>query len=309
MCTLTFKPVTLEDRDILTPYFEKTSWRDCNGSFASLYLWSKEYPALYAIVKDMAVVCYPHPTICSYYLPIGDGSSGRLREVLEVMLAHAKEQGTPLRLHLTSEDLENVKNILPHLENIQWKRELADYIYPAEKLRTLSGKKLHSKKNHLNRFMAENEWSFEEINAGNKAECLAMLEEWEAQNRYGDSRDNGLEAEHQAVRRALELLEELRLSGGLIRLLSGERAGRVIAFSIGEALTRDTFVMHFEKAFGEINGAYAAINQQMVEHFARDFTYVNREDDAGDEGLRKAKLSYQPEFLLEKGALQVTELL
>lgn len=110
------------------------------------------------------------------------------------MLAHAKEQGTPLRLHLTSEDLENVKNILPHLENIQWKRELADYIYPAEKLRTLSGKKLHSKKNHLNRFMAENEWAFEEINAGNKAECLAMLEEWEAQNRYGDSRDNGLEA-------------------------------------------------------------------------------------------------------------------
>ncbi len=307
--TLTFKPITLQDRDILTPYFQKTPWRDCNSSFASLYLWSEQYPAAYTIQNGMAIVCYPHPTLYSYYLPIGDGGGGRRREVLEIMLRHARNQGTPLRLHLTSEVLDTVKDLLPHLEDIQWKRELADYIYPAEKLRTLSGKKLHSKKNHLNRFMAENEWAFEEIGPENRGECLAMLTAWENENRYGDERDIGLEQESRTVRRALELMEELRLSGGLIRLLSGERAGQVVAFSIGEPITEDTFVMHFEKAFGQINGAYAIINQQMVEHFAKGFAYINREDDAGDEGLRKAKLSYQPEFLLEKGALQITELL
>ena len=309
MSTLTFKPITLQDRDILTPYFEKTNWRDCNASFASLYLCSEQSPAAYTIVNDMAVVCYPHPTIYSYYLPIGDGSGGRQREVLEVMLRHAKSQGTPLRLHLTSEVLDSVRDTLPHLENIQWKRDLADYIYPSDKLRTLSGKKLHSKKNHLNRFLAENEWSFEEITTSNKAECLSMLEIWQKENRYGDERDIGLENESQTVRRSLERLEDLRLSGGLIRLLSGERSGQVIAFSVGEPITGDTFVTHFEKAFGQINGAYTIINQKMAEHFAKDLAYINREDDAGDEGLRKAKLSYQPEFLLEKGALQVTELL
>jgi len=309
MSTLTFKPITLQDRDILTPYFQKVGWRDCNASFASLYLWSEKYPVSYTIVNDMAVVCYPHPTIYSYYLPIGDGSGGKQREVLEIMLDHAKSVGTPLRLHLTSEVLESAQEIFPNLENIQWKRELADYIYPSDKLRTLSGKKLHSKKNHLNRFLAENEWGFEEINASNKAECLAMLETWQSENLYHDERDAGLESEFRTVRRSLELLEVLRLSGGLIRLHSGERSGQVIAFSVGEPITDDTFVMHFEKAYAGINGAYAIINQQMVEHFAKGFAYVNREDDAGDEGLRKAKLSYQPEFLLEKGALHVTELL
>lgn len=306
---LHFKPITLEDRDILVPYFKKTNWRDCNGSFASLFLWSERYPVEYTIVEDMAVICYPHPEIYSFYLPIGDGNASKTRRVLERMLEFSRERGTPLRLHLTSEDLEAVKNLLPNLDEIQWKRELADYIYPAEKLRTLSGKKLHGKKNHLNRFLAENQWRYEAISPENIGECGAMLERWQEENRYGTDQDIELEQETHTVRRALEYFQELNLSGGLIRLLSGDRAGEVIAFAIGEPLTEDTYCVHFEKAFGEINGAYTIINQQTVERQAAGFTYINREDDAGDEGLRKAKLSYQPEFLLEKGALQVTHLL
>ena len=143
---LNFKPITLQDRDILTPYFDKMDWKDCNGSFASLFLWSKQYPVEYALVDDMAVVRYPHPTIDSFYLPIGDGSGGRTRSVLERMLAFVGQRGTPLRLHLTSEDLEGVRDLLPHLDAIEWKRELADYIYPAEKLRTLSGKSFTARK-------------------------------------------------------------------------------------------------------------------------------------------------------------------
>ena len=306
---LSFKPITLQDRDILTPYFDKMDWKDCNGSFASLFLWSKQYPVEYALVDDMAVVRYPHPTIDSFYLPIGDGSGGRTRSVLERMLAFVGQRGIPLRLHLTSEDLEGVRDLLPHLDAIEWKRELADYIYPAEKLRTLSGKKLHSKKNHLNRFLAENQWQYEPLDRENIPQCMQMLAVWEQQNRYGNEKDIGLEQETDTVRRALTYYDDLRLSGGLIRLLSGDRAGQVIAFAIGEPITKDTYVVHFEKAFSDINGSYAIINQQTVEKQASDFLYINREDDAGDEGLRKAKLSYQPALLLEKGALQITELL
>lgn len=306
---LTFKPITLEDQDILKPYFDKTDWKDCNASFACLFLWKERYPVEYAIVDDMAVVCYPHPTTYSFYLPFGDGSGGRTRRVLEKMLEFARWKGTSLRLHLTSEDLESVKDIIPNLDQIRWNRDLADYIYPADKLRTLSGKKLHGKKNHLNRFLAMNQWQYESIGPDNVAECIAMLEQWETENRYGTEQDKELDEESNAVRRALEYLDQLHLKGGLIRLLSGENAGRVIAFAIGEPMTSDTYCVHFEKAFGEINGAYTIINQQTVEREADGFTYINREDDAGDEGLRQAKLSYQPEFLLEKGALEIDHLL
>jgi len=90
---------------------------------------------------------------------------------------------------------------------------------------------------------------------------------------------------------ALRLLEELKLTGGLIRV-----EGRVIAFAIGEPLNPDTFVVHIEKAFADIQGAYPIINQQFAANAAKDYLYVNREEDTGSEGLRKAKLSYRPDF-------------
>ena len=95
---------------------------------------------------------------------------------------------------------------------------------------------------------------------------------------------------------ALRLMNELQLTGGLLRV-----DGKVVAFSIGEELNKDMYVVHIEKAFSNMNGAYQMINQQFVLHEAMDYKYVNREDDAGSEGLRKAKESYRPVFMLEKG--------
>jgi hypothetical protein len=98
---------------------------------------------------------------------------------------------------------------------------------------------------------------------------------------------------------ALAHLEELELKGGLIRL-----DGEVIAFTLGEPICEDTFVVHIEKAFADIQGAYPMINQQFVEHECSDYQYINREEDTGAEGLRKAKLSYRPVFLVEKGKVK-----
>ena len=96
--------------------------------------------------------------------------------------------------------------------------------------------------------------------------------------------------------RALKERKELKLKGGLIRA-----EGRVVAFSLGEPCGKDMFVVHIEKAFSDVRGAYPIINQQFVLHEAADYRYINREEDTGDEGLRKAKLSYDPAFLMEKG--------
>ena len=86
--------------------------------------------------------------------------------------------------------------------------------------------------------------------------------------------------------------------GGCIRV-----NGEIVAFCIGEAVCEDTFVVHVEKAFADVEGAYPMINQQFVQHECMEYEYVNREEDTGAEGLRKAKLSYRPAFLVEKGTV------
>jgi len=96
----------------------------------------------------------------------------------------------------------------------------------------------------------------------------------------------------------LRLMNELKLTGGLLRI-----DGEVIAFTIGEPINEEMFVVHIEKAFKDIQGAYTMINQQFVEHELQSYQYVDREEDTGAEGLRKAKLSYRPVFLIEKGTV------
>ncbi len=104
-----------------------------------------------------------------------------------------------------------------------------------------------------------------------------------------------MQEEYDVVKEALMCFEELGLTGGLLR-----KDGEVIAFTLGEPLSDDTFVVHFEKAFPEIQGAYTMINQQFVLAECQNYKYINREEDTGDEGLRKAKLSYHPVILLSK---------
>ena len=95
----------------------------------------------------------------------------------------------------------------------------------------------------------------------------------------------------------------LDLKGGILRI-----DGKIVAFTIGEPICPDTFVVHIEKAYADVPGAYTMINQQFVEHECMDYKYVNREDDAGSEGLRKAKLSYKPVFMVEKGHVHEKEI-
>ena len=95
---------------------------------------------------------------------------------------------------------------------------------------------------------------------------------------------------------SLRLFRELNLVGGVLRV-----EGEIVAFTMGEKLCEDTFVVHIEKAYADVDGAYPMINQQFVQHECRDYQYVNREEDTGADGLRQAKMSYRPAFLEEKG--------
>ena len=132
----------------------------------------------------------------------------------------------------------------------------------------------------------------------NLEECFQMALKWRNENGCND--DDEKNAEMCVTLNALRLFEELELTGGLLRA-----GGKIVAFTIGEPICSDTFVVHIEKAFAEVPGAYPMINQQFAEHACAGYQYINREEDTGSEGLRKAKLSYRPVFMVEKG--MVTE--
>ncbi len=228
----------------------------------------------------------------SFLFPEG---SGDLKVALEEIDAYAKANAIPLRFHsLSVAHKEALEKFYPGRFEFKHVRDAGDYIYDAESLRTLKGKKLAAKRNHINRFLENHpDWRYEAITAENMHEVEEMNALWcemaDCEN------DKGLQEEICSVRSALKNFDALGLHGGLIRV-----DGRVVAFTIGEPLNKSTYLVHIEKAFYDIQGAYPMINQQFILNNADGFSFINREDDAGDEGLRKAKLSYRPVEIAEK---------
>ena len=178
-------------------------------------------------------------------------------------------------------------------------RDNFDYIYNMEDLRTLSGKKYHGKRNHINQFLSANEYEYVEITPSMLLECMAIYEAWLAKK---DPAEQGVLGEKNAILIGLQYMEQLGPKGGGIRM-----GGQLRAFSLGERLDDEMAVIHIEKAEGEIPGLYPLINQAFVDNAWKDVTYINREEDMGLEGLRKAKLSYHPAFLLEKFKAELPE--
>lgn len=294
---ISFRKIELEDRKLLSSYLKKKEYRSCDLVFANIYLWSRKYRTEYAIVEDTLVFCgFKEDGGASITFPIGE--TEQIRKALDVMFAWFSEQKLEIQMHLVQEkEFALLEEWYPGKFEIAYDRDAADYVYETEKLTTLAGKKLHGKRNHINRFKEDHpDWVYEPITQENVEDCFQMALKWreEMQCEYDlEKRD-----EMCVTLNALRLMEELSLQGGLLRT---EPGGEVIAFTIGEELNPDTFVVHIEKAFAEIQGAYPMINQQFVEHAAAGYQYVNREEDTGAEGLRKAKLSYHPVFLVEKG--------
>jgi hypothetical protein len=156
----------------------------------------------------------------------------------------------------------------------------------------LKGRKYHSKKNHFNSFKNSYKFIYEEINENNINDCIEFSKEW-----YANSEQTAdLLKEQKVLENALNNYFKLNLIGAIIKI-----NGKTIAFCIGEKMYKENiFCTHFEKASSEFPAAYTAINKLFSEFSINNFEFVNREDDAGIEGLRKAKLSYYPEFILEK---------
>ena len=288
-----FKKPQLEDKEIIVKYLKSENHMNCEFMFSNLYLWSREvYPVEYAIIED--TLCFlSKSSKYAVTFPMGNGDK---KKVIDLLREQWELEGREFSMYLvTPEQFQFLEDTYGAKVKIEYDRDSADYVYETEKMINLSGKKYHGKKNHINRFLANHEyWAYESIQDNNVDECIEMAKEWGKLNNCESDEDK--KAELKVALQALSLRKELDLKGGLLRTKEG-----VIGFSLGGEASEDTFVVNIEKAFAHIQGAYPMLNREFARAEAIGYKYINREEDAGVEGLRKAKLSYHPAFLLEKG--------
>lgn len=290
-----FRKIQLEDKNWMKALIKEGDMSGCHQSFGNIFAWSKVNNKRIARINDYLIVKVNVDSKKPiYFFPAGKGD---LKPVIEAMKQEAAQSGHVLRFDgLSPENMEVLNDLYPNKFKYKRVRDNFDYVYLIEKMVSLAGKKLSSKRNHINKFLASNKWCFEEITPENIEECMEMNSQWSLES--GIDENDSLAEEACAVKRQLKNFFELELEGGLIRV-----DDKVVAYTIGERLNSDTYVIHVEKAFAYIQGAYPMINREFMSLISERYpklVYVNREEDVGDSGLRKAKKSYRPEKMEEK---------
>jgi hypothetical protein len=298
---LNFRPILLSDKKEIDSIFCRNTYMSSDCTFTNLYTWEPLYRTVFAIEGDMLFLRFTgrEGQVC-YMTPMGGMPYA---EAMERIVDDARQNGWPLAVKdVTLRMWNRIEQAWPGRFAFIPDRANYEYIYLSERLIKLSGKKLQSKRNFINRFKAENpEWEYVPVTTDTEiSECLRMLDEWAAikASRYTPLQ----EYDYLAARTTLENYHYLQIRGGALRA-----GGRVVAFTLGEPLKEDMFVIHTEKAFADVPGAYPLINREFAEHEAQAFKYINREEDMGLENLRKAKMSYYPDILLEKGTVVVND--
>lgn len=286
-----FRTIEISDKEWIERLLKFSDFRAAEYNFTNLFIWDVVYHSKIARFKDFFLLRAGDAEQYNYLYPAGRGDR---REVIDKLIEDASTHEVDLNIiGLTKESKSELEKLFPGQFKYTSLRDSFDYIYESEKLMTLSGKKLQPKRNHLNYFASNYKWSYEELTPSKIEEVKEFSHEW--CRRYSCKSVDTLSWESCAVEKCLNHYGELSLKGGILRV-----DGEIIGYTIGEVLNSDTVVVHIEKAFQEYRGAYQFINREFVKRLAPGYLYVNREDDIGDEGLRKAKESYYPIFMLEK---------
>ncbi|MEG1563046.1 MAG: phosphatidylglycerol lysyltransferase domain-containing protein [Bacteroides sp.] len=287
-----FKSITLQDKEAITAYTQNSPRRNCDLSFSNLCSWQFLYHTQFAFIGGFLVFRFWADEKLAYMMPVGKGD---LKGVLTALIEDADKEKQPFCLLGSCACMKaDLEAILPGQFLFTSDRDYADYIYLHNDLATLKGKKFQPKRNHINKFRhSYPNHEFAPITPGEVQECLDLEAEWCKVNHCDQQEGTG--NERRALLYALHHFEALGLSGGILRV-----DGKIVAFTFGMPINQDTFGIHVEKADATIDGAYAMINYEFANRIPEQYIYLNREEDLGIEGLRKAKLSYQPETILEK---------
>ncbi len=288
---LELREIKIEDKSWFDALVKGNEYKTLEYNFTTAFIW-REIFNIKVCEADGCLICLADKKVPTFLYPCGDGDK---KSAVDKILKYCGKRGIDAVFHSVSAKAKReLEKMYPGMFEFAYDRDIADYIYDTKSLMTLSGKKLSAKRNHINRFEQEyGDWRYEVIDHSNIDEVYEMNLKWCAQ--ADCKNDAGLRDEACAVKQAFKYFFDLKLDGGAIRA-----DGRIVAFSMGDRLDEDIYLVHIEKAFADINGAYPMINKQFVINNASGYKYVDREDDAGVEGLRKAKLSYRPAIIAEK---------
>ena len=283
-----------EDEDWINSCIAVSGTMASDASFANIYLLRNKYSTKISRYKDFIIRKYSGKGArCGYTFPLGKGDVAKALAEIE---KDAKECGERLQFaFVTEEQKEVLENAMPARFCYSSDAGDSDYIYLRSELASLSGKAFHKKKNHFSKFLRTYaDYKYYEIGACNIYDAQKVADAWYYEHLQDE--DASQLAEYKAIKEALENFEELGLIGGIIYVNDSP-----CAMTIASKINENTVDVHFEKAVGEyaLNGGYAAINKLFSEKLD-GVTWLNREEDIGIEGLRKAKLSYRPKIMLKK---------
>ena len=291
MTDLNFKPVEAADMKILAPYFGLRPNKTCDSVPLDSFIWRKYYHVQYAIHENKALLwLMKEEGVMHSAMPLCKEEN--LKKYFDMTVEYFNNVlHIPLKIYLADEEAVEFLHLKESDDFVVTEQEdLKDYLYDGEAMRKLSGKKLHKKKNHLNAFLKEYEgrYEFRRLCCSDRDDVWRFLDRW--REGKGDEVEEHLDYEvegiHEILKQCLDL--DIRMSGVYID-------GTLEAFTIGSYNPAENMaVIHIEKANPEIRGLYQFINQQFLVHEFPDVALVNREDDVGMPGLRKAKMSYYP---------------
>ncbi|MBQ4569645.1 MAG: DUF2156 domain-containing protein [Ruminococcus sp.] len=288
-----FKPANVEQRKFYSSFFTDKRERGCEYGFSNLVLWGQQN---IAEAEGCLVRLSYYSGHISYAFPIGSGDKS---EALKALQKDAQQRGIPCAfMGVYEEDKKLLEALYPNQYRFVSARDSFDYIYSINDLCDLAGRKYHQKRNHLHRFKdAYPEYKTELLTKENLHLARDFAAAWYKEKLAGNPVSD-FDMEQIALDRAFRYFDQLGLEGMLLK-----NADEVLAITIASRISEDTFDVHFEKAKESVQGAYTAINNEFAKHLREkhpELLYLNREEDMGIEGLRRAKESYRPHHLIEK---------
>lgn len=290
---LEFRALEIEDKALLNDAMQRDGVISSIRTFSNLYIWGEHF-RICSCIKDGIVffkACYREDFFV-YYLPLGDDMAHALKLIEE----DAKSQGKDYELWMLPESgKQSIELACPGKFDFIESPDQDEYIYNAEDLINLRGKKYHGKRNFINRFCTEysGRWEYSPVDpVKDYDDIIAYVRRW-CDSQDADPED--YRYEYSAIIRALKYYSQLDIRGGIIRL-----DGKIIAFTLATPQNDEVMDVLIEKAEWDIDGAYQMINNQFAKRECVGYKYLNREEDMGIEGLRQAKMSYHPAFLSTK---------
>lgn len=289
---LEFRDIDISDKEWITSLLRKSDFMGCEYSFANNMAWRRLSESKITRFQDFYISCAfgTEDGIPTFTFPAG---SGDYKALFNELKGFAESVNKPLRIcGVTKKGFDIIDSLFKGEFTAQLDRDNSDYIYSSEKLINLSGKKYHQKRNHLAR-LNDYKWEYHDISDNDFDDCISFST-LNYNYKNGENSQSSI-AEQYAINTYFNYFHELGLKGGIIKIND-----KIAAMTIGEKLNSNTFCVHIEKADTRYQGIYVGINNSFAKSAASDCKFINREEDLGIEGLRRSKLSYHPEFILEK---------